>query len=139
MYGESYGQGAKKIVLKPTQINKIISDMTTQEKEFADIAYKFFNETTKKAINETSLQLDGYEKAIVDNYFPIKTDRNFNRAEISGLIKDGTIEGMGMLKERVGAKNPILLEDITNVITRQIDSTAKYYGLAIPVRNFNKV
>lgn len=139
MYGESYGQGAKKIVLKPTQINKVISDMTTQEKEFADIAYKFFNETTKKAINETSLQLDGYEKAIVDNYFPIRTDRNFNRAEISGLIKDGTIEGMGMLKERVGAKNPILLEDITNVIMRQIDSTAKYYGLAIPVRNFNKV
>ena len=139
MYGESYGQGAKKIVLKPTQINKIISDMTTQEKEFANIAYKFFNKTTKKAINETSLQLDGYEKAIVDNYFPIKSDRNFNRAEISGLIKDGTIEGMGMLKERVGAKNPILLEDITSVIMRQIDNTAKYYGLAIPVRNFNKV
>ena len=139
MYAEAYGQGATKISLTPTQIKSITDSMTEQEKEFAKVAYKFFNETTKEAINETSTQLDGYEKAIVDDYFPIKTDRNFNRIDVSGLIKNGTIEGMGMLKERVEAKNPVLLEDVTDVIMRQINNTAKYNGLAIPVRNFNKV
>jgi hypothetical protein len=139
MYAEAYGQGATKISLTPTQIKSITDSMTEQEKEFAKVAYKFFNETTKEAINETSTQLDGYEKAIVDNYFPIKTDRNFNRIDVSGLIQNGTIEGMGMLKERVEAKNPVLLEDVTDVIMRQINNTAKYSGLAIPVRNFNKV
>lgn len=136
---ESYGQGSSKIILKRTQIEEIVSHMTEEEKDFAKTAKYFFNEVTKEAINSTSLALDGYSKAVVDDYFPIKTDRDFNRIDVSGLIKDGTIEGMGMLKERVGSMNPILLEDVTNVITRQIENTAMYYGLAIPVRNFNKV
>ena len=107
---------------------------------FADRAYEFFNVLSKDAINETSLALDGFERAIVDDYFPIKTDNNFTRADISGLTKNATIEGMGMLKDRkTKASNPILLEDITRVLERQIDNVSRYYGLAIPVRNMNKV
>lgn len=125
--------------LAKKRIDAITASMSAEEKAFADAAYKFFNEDCKKAINETSLLLNGYEKAVVDNYFPIRTDPNFTQKDASGLALDGTIEGMGMLKERKeGASNPILLEDIAQVIQRQTNNVAKYYGLAIPVRNFNK-
>ena len=52
---------------------------------------------------------------------------------------DGTIEGMGFLKERVQASNPILLRDMSDVLQQSIRMTGKYVGLAIPVRNFNKL
>lgn len=119
-------------------IRAITDQMTPEEKQYADIAYKFLNETTKEAINEVSLALDGYEKATVEDYFPIRSDPNFTQASMEGLLKDGTIEGMPMLKERTGSRNPILLEDASQVVLRQKNNTAMYYGLAIPIRNFNR-
>ena len=119
-------------------IRKITDQMTPEELEYAEIAYKFFNETTKDAINEVSLALNGYEKAIVDDYFPISTNKNFLQSSYDGLVKDGTLEGMGMLKERSGSHLPIYLEDASQVVLRQKNNTALYYGLAVPIRNFTR-
>lgn len=139
-YSNAYGQGSKIVRLTKADMQNIASTMTPQELKFADLAYEYFNKTSKEAINEASMLLNGYELASVDNYMPIKTDPNFTKKDISGLIQDGTIEGQGWTKDRnFMAKNPILLEDITQVLQRSIDGAALYYGLAIPVRNFNKV
>lgn len=46
---------------------------------------------------------------------------------------------MGWTKERINAATPILLRDLDAVLTQSIRQHAKYVGLAIPVRNFNKV
>lgn len=139
-YSNAYGQGSKIVRLTRSDMQSIASTMTPQELRFADLAHEYFNKTSKEAINEASMLLNGYELASVDNYMPIKTDPNFTKKDISGLIQDGTIEGQGWTKDRnFMAKNPILLEDITQVLQRSIDGAALYYGLAIPVRNFNKV
>lgn len=138
-YTDAYNAGTQ-VQMTEEEMKQIASEMTPEEKKFAGIAYQFFNHTTKDAINETSMVLKGYELAVVPNYMPIRTDPNFTQAEIDGLIHDGTIEGKGQFKDRQpGAKNPILLEDIAQVIERQTQTTAAYYGLAIPVRNMNKV
>ena len=131
---------SQNVRLMPTDIKEITSHMTEDEKAFAELARTFLNKDTKDAINETSMVLNGTLKAGVDNYFPIRTDTDFVMRDVTGLIQDATIEGMGMLKERVmGAKTPILLEDVAVVIQRQTQNTARYYGLAIPVRDFNKI
>ena len=120
-------------------ITRITDQMTEGELEYARIAQEFFNKVSKDAINETSLALDGYEKAIVEKYFPIRSNPNFTQQDMSGLVQNATIEGMGMLKERTGrGKNPILLEDVAQVVMRQKNNVAAYYGLAIPLRNFNR-
>ena len=138
-YTEAYAAGTH-VPMDEATLDKIASEMTPAEKEFARVAKDFFNKTTKEAINEVSLQLKGYELAAVDKYFPIRTDPNFTQREIEGLVRDASIEGAGQFKNRVpGAKNPILLEDVAQVIQRQTNTTAQYYGLAIPVRNANKV
>lgn len=135
---EAYNRG-ETVKLTKTGLQKILSEMTPKEKRFAEMVSGYFNGQMKEAINETSLKLDGYEKARVTNYFPINTDKNFTNKDFDTLIKDATIEGMGMLKQRSGGTNPVMLEDIFNVLNRQIENVSSYYGLAIPVRNFNKI
>lgn len=121
------------------KLKSVVAQMTPYEKAMVKCAETFFHEYTGEKINETSLQLNGYKKARVHNYFPIRTDSNFRPTEIEGLVRNASLENMGMLNTRVGARNPILLEDITKVIQRQSENVAKYYGLAIPIRNFNKI
>ena len=136
--GEAYARGVT-IRMTPSDIRAITSKMTDQERSFAKAVQKYFNEDSKTALNEVSEKLKGYPVAEVENYFPINTDSNFTRSEFESLKRDGTIEGMGFLKERVVAKNPILLRDASDVVDQAIRMHGKYVGLAIPVRNFNKV
>ena len=135
---EAYSRGTV-ARLTPQKVKAITDRMTPQEKEFADLAYEFFNADSKKAINSASLDVLGYEIANVENYMPITANRAFTKGEFENLVKDGTLEGMGMLKERENAANPIMLEDITSIIPRHMENAARYYGLAAPIRNFNEV
>ena len=136
---DAYESAGVIIRLTPSQVNEITSKMTPFEKQFADVAYNFFNEDCSKAINETSIALKGYEIATVRDYFPIVSNRNFINNDFESLVKNGTLEGKGMLKERKYASNPVALESVIRAINRQMSDVADYYGLAIPIRNFNKV
>lgn len=134
---EAYDAG-QIVKLTKEEIRAITSQMTQAEKDFAALAHGYFNGISKEWINETSLALDGYELAQVENYFPIVSDNRYGRVAISeGLVYDGTIEGQGWTKERQNAKNPILLEDADAIIPRHIDGVSRYVGLAAPIRNVN--
>ncbi len=135
----AYESDGVTIRLSPSQVKAITSEMTPFEKQIADAAYKFFNEDCKKAVNEASLLLNGYEKANVKDYFPIVSNKNFVMGDFESLVKNGTLEGKGMLQERKYAGNPIVLEDVTKVIARHMNDVGDYSGLAVPIRNFNKV
>ncbi len=135
---EAYARG-KTVKLTPSQIKTICSRMTAQEKAYAAEAERYFNSTSPEAINAVSEKLKGYPIAQVEHYFPINTDTSFTKADFEAIKKDGSIEGMGWTKERINAATPILLRDLDAVLTQSIRQHAKYVGLAIPVRNFNKV
>lgn len=135
---DAYNRG-RKLRLNPTDIDAIIADMTPSERAYADLLHEFFEAMAKDAINDTSLTLDGIFKAVVEGYFPISTDANF-LAKAMDLVNDPTLEGWGNLKARQeGSVNPILLEDATKVLQRHIKKTGQYYGLAVPLRDFQKV
>lgn len=121
------------------RIEDMKKDLSDWERDFLRDAEQMFHEETGKIINDTSMALKGYALARVKNYFPIRTDSHFTNQEWSGLVRDGSLEGMGMLKERVISTKPILLEDITNVIQRQIKNVSKYGGFAVPTRNFETI
>lgn len=136
---EAYDKGTR-IMLSRGQVRDIVSEMTEKEKAFADAASLYFNGMSRDAINETSEKLKGFSIAGVDYYFPIHTDGSFLNKEFDSIKRDGSLEGMGFLKERIeGATTPIMLFDMNTVLTRGISQHSKYYGLAIPVRNFNKL
>ena len=135
---DAYANGTL-VRLDEEQIHAIISQMTETEKSYLEIAKEFFHKRTSYYVNKTSLQLLGYRKATVENYFPIHTDKNYTKSDFAAVMRDGSIEGQGFLKERVMATNPVYLEDITSVVNRQIKGVSLYAGLAVPMRNFNAV
>ena len=77
----------------------------------------FFGSYTTDLINETSMKLLGYKRAVVKNYYPIAVNKKALATQIEGLHLDATIEGRGFLKNRVKSPQPILLEECNNVLT----------------------
>lgn len=135
----AYARGMT-IKLTPSQVRSITSAMTMEEKAFARAVHAYFNGQSRDRVNQVSEKLKGYSIARVEHYFPINTDSSFTRADFEALKFDGTLEGMGFLKERQDkAANPILLRDANLVLEQSIAQHSRYVGLAIPVRNFNKV
>ena len=132
---------SRRVIVDHLEIQaKVAAAMDDYDRQWVKLAKPFFDEFCRRNINETSLALVGYTKADVDNYYPISTDKNFSEREFSEVVRDGSLEGMGMLKSRIArASNPINLEGIDQVVARQSENVAKYAGLAIPVRDFSKL
>ena len=113
--------------------------MTDYDRAWCRIMKEFFGSYTTKLINETSLQLVGYQRATVKNYYPIAVDKSVLATQIDGLNLDATIEGRGFLKNRVKSGQPVLLEECANVVQRSLRDTAAYAGLAAPIRDVQKI
>ena len=113
--------------------------MTDYDRAWCADMKEFFDHYTTNLINETSLQLVGYQRATVKNYYPIAVDRSVLATQIEGLNLDATIEGRGFLKNRVKSSKPILLEECANVVQRSLRDTADYAGLAAPIRDVQKI
>lgn len=139
-YEEAKAAG-KNYKVTEKMVERIIDTMTPEEEEWADIAFKkYYNGLAPTEGNKTSLAVDGWERFIKKNYYRIITDENYTQTVFDSLINDSTIEGQGMLKERVkGAHNPILLVDAFEALDSHIDGMSKYVGLVAPIRNFMKV
>ena len=135
---DAYDRGVR-LKLDEDGLRKLTRSMDSDVREYAEAVSRYFNGMTKDAINETSVALDGYERATVKDYFPIRTDPHFTRAESEAVKFDATLEGWGNLKQRQNSQDPLLLEDVTDVLERHKSKTAQYYGLAVPVRNLNKL
>ena len=136
---EAYDKGVR-VVLTRGQVREIVSHMSAEERAFANAVSAYYNGMSRNEINDTSEKLRGYAIAGVEKYYPIDSDGAFLRKEFDQLKRDGTLEGMGILKERIeGASNAIMLYDMNDTLNRSISQHSKYVGLAIPVRNFNRL
>ncbi len=117
----------------------IESKLTDYERKWISAAQYFFDTASAKEINKVSNTLYGFDKASIKKYFPIVTDPNFINSDFDAIAYDYSITNAGFLKERIKSSNPILLEGMTDVISRHMQAVSKYCGLAIPIRNVNKV
>lgn len=107
---------------------------------WAETSREFLNGFTKDYINETSMMMHGFEKATVDNYVPLPVDPDVLEQQNEGVVHNSTIEGRGFLKSRNEyAVNPVMLEEIDQVVMRSLKDTADYAGLAPAIRDFNMV
>lgn len=137
-YTDAYDK-ATRIRLAPGTVRAIGETMTTREKNYAEEIRNYYNTMSKAEINAVSVKLKGYEVAKVGEYYPIATNRDFVVKEFDAIKYDGSLESFGFLKERKEGGTPILLADATRTLERSIQSHAAYIGMAIPMRNFNKL
>ena len=120
-------------------LNTVEAALTDYDRAWIADMKDFYNHYTTNLINETSMQLLGYNRAQVKNYYPIAVDERVLAKQITELNYDATIEGRGFLKNRVKSSKPILLEECSSVVQRSLRDTAAYAGLALPIRDVQKV
>lgn len=125
------------VKLAPETVRAMVSNLTPEEQALADVLEPFYNDLQKKAINETSMILNGFEKTIDKNYAPIVTDKNFTKSEPG--VFDMTAEGVGSLKARQVSSNPSYNISAFDAFKRSVKQVALYTGMAIPVRDMNGV
>lgn len=125
-------------------LDSITESLTPEEKKVAAAIHKYLNTIQKDKLNEVSVKLNGWEIATEPDYFPIRVHgydikrQHLLRGEAlpsnMRAFTQSTLEGMGILKERVSASNALLLEDVFSATYKSIKQTSTYYGLAQPLR-----
>lgn len=139
-YKEALSKGIVVERVNPYVVNKMYSNLSDYAKTWISASEYLFNTQGKDAINEVSMLLKHRKIASAENYIPLNVDTDFTNTEISALKFDNTIEGMGSLKSVAPkAKQPLVIAGLNTVVERHIKDVSKYYGLAIPIRNINKV
>lgn len=127
---DKYSSNSYTVKLTLDNLMKIADNMTDYDKAWANAAQKFFDVFSKKLINDTSLKLNGFEIAKIINYFPIISNENYISKDFDALMKS-TLSSYGSLKSRIkNASTPVMLLDVTDVISRQLDFVSKYAAYA---------
>jgi len=122
-------------VFTRADINSVKATLTADELAYAELLDTYFETTSKKALNEVSLKLLGYEIANIKNYFPIVTDSLYKSRDFNKQFQKVLLENQSFMRERTRGSNTIMLEDARTVKNRSISGVAKYYGMAIPLRD----
>lgn len=133
-------KGGRPVTLTARDLAEIVGTLTPEQRAVADGIADFFKITAEWG-NEVSMKLYGYRKFTEQNYFPIVSDKNY-LATTQGDLKrqDAILKNLGMTKSAVsGANNPIMVEDIFDVFTRQADQMGSYNAFVVPLSDLNKV
>lgn len=122
-------------------VENIINHLTTEQKALADGLQQFMGNECASWGNEVTMEMYGYKKFTAQNYFPITTDKNYVATKQGDPgNKASTIKNMGMTKSTTPyANNPVIIEDIFDVFSRQVDNMSTYNGYVIPLADLNKV
>ena len=133
----SKGQELNKTFLK--DILQLEDGLDAWAKDYMHTASEFFNGMARNAINEATVQTKHRRMAVTKDYVPYEVDKRTVVKDIDGVKFDATIEGDGMLKSVVaGAQNPLIIRGLNTIVENHIERVGRIYGLAVPIRNFNK-
>lgn len=129
------------VVMSEGTLDKISKYVINNELllELSNATDKFFNEVSRKYIDETAKRLYGYPISIESHYFPINTNRNYIKTEFETVVLNASLENKGFTKHRTNGHNPIWLDDVTEVINNHMNGLAKYAAYTPIIRDFKKV
>lgn len=129
----------KPVKVNEKQVDELISKLTEEQIRVADGIAKFLITQTSDWGNEVSMKMYGYNKFTEKNYFPIVSDENY-LTTVDSNVNDSTLKNLGITKATVKhASNPLILEDIFDVYTRQVDQMGSYNAFVIPLSDLQKV
>lgn len=129
------------VVMSEGTLDKISKYVINNELllELSNATDKFFNEVSRKYIDETAKRLYGYPISIESHYFPINTNKNYIKTEFETVVLNASLENKGFTKHRTNGHNPIWLDDVTEVINNHMNGLAKYAAYTPIIRDFKKV
>ena len=134
----AYEVSQREDALRTSIIGEIEKNLTEYDNKMI-AAFRELGKLTKGYINETSLALSGVKKARVNNYIRLHVDRNTNVEQNTGIQYDNSVGSEGFLQSRVNSSKPLELVGLVRQAAESIENTAQYAGMAIPLRNVEKV
>lgn len=132
--------------LTDSDISSLYDDFTKADKDFLKVARKFFD-TTGKAMAETDVKYRGYTLINADeksDYFPITRysgdmSKPIADAEATRSSMQVSVANYSFTKERVKNESRITVSPILNVISKHAREVGNYCGLAIPIKEFQRI
>ena len=132
--------------LTDSDISSLYDDFTKADKDFLNVARKFFD-ATGKAMAETDIQYRGYTLINTDaesDYFPITRysgdmSKPIADAEATRNAMQVSVANYSFTKERVKNERRITVSPILNVINKHAREVGNYCGLAIPIKEFQRI
>lgn len=132
--------------LTDSDISSLYDDFTKADKDFLNVARKFFD-ATGKAMAETDILYRGYTLINTDaesDYFPIirysgDMSKPIADAEATRNAMQVSVANYSFTKERVKNERRITVSPILNVISKHAREVGNYCGLAIPIKEFQRI
>ena len=138
-YEDAKDNGAK-IMLDGNAVAKIMDGLSEWDKEYLAVAEKVFNEDCKDAVNATTMQIKHRPVALEDSYVPYIVNQDYIAKESDNIKFDKSILNEGILKDvKKNAQQQLIMQSLNSALDDHIGKVAKLYGLAVPIRNWNKV
>lgn len=119
-----------------SKLNGSLSDI---EKKWINTLENYYSEISAPALNEITMQVFGFKKASVRHYWRMVRTEHFLDKPIDTIVRDSMLEHAGYLEQRKNSSQPLYLMDAIDQLTQDIENHANYYGLVIPLANFNKI
>lgn len=123
----------------PLTLNDIIATLTDEQRNFVDEMQAYLSDTMGAKGNEVSLDMYGVRLFNEQNYFPLKTSKQFlfEQNEVAGEVK---LKNSGFSKHTTPhASNPVILSNFMDVWGQHVNDMSMYHAFVIPLENFNRV
>lgn len=125
--------------IDPLTLNDIIATLTDEQRNFVDEMQAYLSDTMGAKGNEVSLDMYGVRLFNEQNYFPLKTSKQFlfEQNEVAGEVK---LKNSGFSKHTTPhASNPVILSNFMDVWGHHVNDMSMYHAFVIPLENFNRV
>ena len=134
----AYEISQREDTLRTNIIGEIEKNLTAYDDRWiAD--FRKLGKLTKGYVNETSMALFGTKIARVDNYIRLHVDKNTLAEQNEGIRRDASVGSENFTKNRQTSAKPLELVGLVRQAAESIENTAQYAGMAIPLRNAEKV
>ena len=141
--GRRITQYAKSYRITEQEADAIISKLSDKQRQLADKMQAYLSGEVAEWGNRMSRYLYGYDKFTEKNYWPISSDPNYTRAEVSlsqNEMKNASIKNLGMTKALVEkASNPVILDPAFQVFASHTTQMAAYGAYVGPLEDLNKI
>jgi len=132
--------------LDMARVQTIIDSATETEKNIVAGVKQHLNGPLKNELNEAWVEFPGggYEIALNDDYFPRRRNQDTQDAGMSvgenplGYVREATLAGMPMFKERTGSNKPVVMGDFFAMYVSHVEAVSAFVGMATPLHNATK-
>lgn len=137
----TYGKDSK---ISEFMILELYSKMNMTDKQFIELAKTFFNGIAKDAKVETDIALFGVSNVTDENYFPIRVSddviyHQIGSSDFEFAALFSVYNASFNKNVRKNANNKMVIENVLDIIERHTQQMSAYYGLAIPIKSFNRI